>query len=52
MTAECYQFLYSKLDKSKIPSEIYIKIMKGDKLTIAEENQIQRIIRKIQNDKN
>lgn len=52
MTAECYEFLYSQLDKSRIPSKIYIKIMNGDKLTIAEENQIQKIINEIQNDKN
>ncbi len=48
MTPEDYKFLYSQVDKKKIPNDIYEKIMSGDELNSDEEKQVRKIIEKEQ----
>lgn len=44
MSAEEYQYLYGKLNMSKIPQNISEKINNGEEFTDEEEKVIKRII--------
>lgn len=46
LSADDFGFVYGKLKSSKIPREIYEKIMCGDDFTLEEEKQIKEIIEK------
>lgn len=46
MSADDYQFLYGKLERSKISNDIYTKIMEGEDLNAEEETRIKAIIEK------
>ena len=44
MSTDDYKFLYGKLESSKIPKDIYTKIMEGEDLNAEEETRIKDII--------
>lgn len=46
MSANDYEFLYSKLESTKIPNDIHAKIMEGEELSAEEETRIKAIIEK------
>ena len=46
MSGDDYIFLYGKLESSKIPYNIYTKIMDGEGLNAEEEKKMKTIIEK------
>lgn len=46
MSPNDYRFLYSRLETTKIPNDIYHKIMEGECLNSEEEMKIKEIIKK------